>query len=100
MRVKILKSFPFSRDGITPLQAVAGRDNDIPDRLVPGLQREGYVAVTTETKVETKESERGPENLFPANEPKVQEPVPQAVIPVISQDRDDVPQRDRRRRGK
>lgn len=39
----IVKTFPFSRDGVTALTAVAGTVEDIPDDLVEGLAAEGFV---------------------------------------------------------
>ena len=93
MRVSILKSFLFSRDGITSLQAVAGSDDDIPDRLISGLQREGFVGeAPTVTVSETA-------MLFPGEAAQEQPAVPLDLSPV-TEVRDDVPQRDRRRRGK
>lgn len=46
----ILKSFPYSKDGFTTLHAVKGEVCDIPDGLVPGLTKEGYVASAGGTK--------------------------------------------------
>lgn len=46
MLVKVLRSFPYSRDGYTTLQAVKGERTDVPDHLVPGLEREGYIGGT------------------------------------------------------
>jgi hypothetical protein len=41
---KILKPFPFSEDGFTSKQAVAGETrSDVPVALQPGLEREGYI---------------------------------------------------------
>ncbi len=93
MRVSILKSFLFSRDGITSLQAVAGSADDIPDRLISGLRREGFVGETPTVTA--------PENtmLFPGEAAQEQPAAPLDLSPV-TEVRDDVPQRDRRRRGK
>lgn len=41
--VYILKSFPFSRNGIKEEQAEVNATIDIPGRLFDGLNREGYV---------------------------------------------------------
>lgn len=46
MLCKILKSFPFSRDGINSEQAGAGETMDIPEALVPGLEKGGLVQPT------------------------------------------------------
>lgn len=43
MLVEIIRPFPFSRDGVTTEQAEPGGAADIPDALVPGLTREGFV---------------------------------------------------------
>jgi hypothetical protein len=43
MDCTILKAFPFSRDGITVEDAVAGTVCDIPDLLVPGLHAARYL---------------------------------------------------------
>lgn len=43
MDCTILKAFPFSRDGITIEDAVAGTVCDIPDLLVPGLHAARYL---------------------------------------------------------
>ena len=44
---KILKSFPYSKDGIRVEQADAGSEILLPARLVQGLIEAGYVSVTT-----------------------------------------------------
>ncbi|MCF1502189.1 hypothetical protein L0F51_00220 [Afifella sp. H1R] len=44
MLCKVLKDFPFSRDGFTTVSAKAGTSPDVPDRLVAGLRREGYLS--------------------------------------------------------
>jgi hypothetical protein len=44
MLCTILKPFAFSSDGIHAEQAVVGRDMDIPDEFITGLENEGYVA--------------------------------------------------------
>ncbi len=46
MLVEVLKPFPFSRDGITEEQAVAGVPADIPENLIPGLERAKYIRQT------------------------------------------------------
>mgnify|MGYP001565855248 CR=1 FL=1 len=95
MRVKILKSFPFSRDGLTTLQAVAGSDEDIPDRLISGLQSEGFVGKDT-TRVEIPEEQLQSLSIGYAQPKNIETP----ELPMTAVGRDDVPQRDRRRRGK
>lgn len=71
MLVEIVKPFPFSRDGITEERATAGNPADIPDHLIPGLKREGYVR-------ETKALSGAPQNkVEPALENKA-EPEPKA----------------------
>lgn len=44
MLVKILKSFPYSRNGVDAVQAVEGTEADIPDPYIDGLLRERFVA--------------------------------------------------------
>ena len=95
MRVKILKSFPFSRDGLTTLQAVAGRDEDIPDRLIPGLQREGFVGKDA-ARVEIPEEQLSSLSVAYAQPKNIETP----ELPMTADGRDDAPQRDRRKRGK
>lgn len=41
----IIKTFPWSADGVTTRHARAGDEVDLPDGLVAGLVRFGYVAV-------------------------------------------------------
>lgn len=48
MRVLVLRSFPFSRDGVTSERAVADTEADIPNDLVAGLVAAGYVAAIAE----------------------------------------------------
>ncbi|WP_420584908.1 hypothetical protein [Ruegeria sp.] len=43
MRCKILKSFPFTRDGFTMEEAVEGEFEDIPADLISGLEKEKMV---------------------------------------------------------
>ena len=70
MLCDILKSFPYSLDGLKTFQASQGSQCEIPDALVPGLEREGYVApagARTESKAqsgapENKAIETAPEN--------------------------------------
>lgn len=58
----ILKTFPFSRDGVTVETAVAGGDCDIPDALAPGLRREGFLRAPGATGApENKVIEAAPE---------------------------------------
>ncbi len=76
MKVRILKSFRFSPDGFTAAKAIAGGIEDIPDDAIAGLRAAGFVAAIDE------------------NSPILITESPDA------QDRDDVPQRDRRKRGK
>ena len=95
MRVQILKSFPFSRDGLTTLQAIAGSDEDIPDRLIPGLQREGWVGKSAE-RVEIPEDQLESLSIGYEQPKNIETP----ELPMTTAGRDDVPQRDRRRRGK
>lgn len=42
-RATVLKGFPFSRTGTDTHTAVAGVDIDVPDHLVDGLAREGFI---------------------------------------------------------
>lgn len=44
MLVRALRSFPYSRDGVTALEAAAGATVDIPDLLVEGLTTGGWIA--------------------------------------------------------
>lgn len=44
MLVKILKSFPYSRNGVDTLHATEGTEADIPDPYIDGLLRERFVA--------------------------------------------------------
>lgn len=44
MLVKILKSFPFTRNGTDVVQATEGTETDIPDPYIDGLLRERFVA--------------------------------------------------------
>lgn len=60
MECMVLKSFPFSRDGVTTLQARAGETVDIPDDLVPGLTGEGYVKAA-DGMIDHKAFDRAPE---------------------------------------
>ncbi|MCG8445911.1 MAG: hypothetical protein MI753_09370 [Hyphomicrobiales bacterium] len=48
MLCKILKPFPFSRDGINAEHAKPSDQINIPDNLVPGLLKERYVTVLDE----------------------------------------------------
>lgn len=43
-KCKILKDFPFSRDGFTTEKAVKGKDVDIPVNLVRGLEEDGFLS--------------------------------------------------------
>jgi len=95
MRVPILKFFLFSRDGLTTLQAVAGSDEDIPDRLIPGLQREGFVGKDA-AHMEIPEDQLHPLSIAYAQPKNIETP----ELPMTADGRDDVPQRDRRKRGK
>jgi len=47
---KILKPFSYSQDGINAITATAGAIADIPDALVPGLEKEGYVTHSVAAK--------------------------------------------------
>lgn len=44
VKCHILKNFMFSKNGIHAQEAVAGHNVDIPDHLVPGLAKEGFVS--------------------------------------------------------
>lgn len=61
MLCDILKSFPYSLDGLKTLQASQGDQCEIPDALVPGLEREGY-AKPAGAPVEAKAQSGAPEN--------------------------------------
>ncbi len=43
MKVFALRSFSYSRDGVTAIEAAAGAESDIPDEMVDALVREGYI---------------------------------------------------------
>jgi hypothetical protein len=43
MRCIILRSFNYSLTGLDQHWASSGTEHDIPDGMVPGLEREGYV---------------------------------------------------------
>lgn len=43
MKCTILKSFPYSTDGVTHRALEVDAQEDIADRMVPGLEGEGYV---------------------------------------------------------
>lgn len=43
MTHKVLRSFPFSRDGIKIETAEAGGDVDLPEALVSGLEAAGFI---------------------------------------------------------
>ena len=59
----ILKSFTFSRDGVTPVPATVGSVADIPAELVVGLVAEGYIeAKAIEAASENKMLRAAPEN--------------------------------------
>ena len=47
MLVHIRKPFPYSRDGIDTKLAKVGETVDVPDALVPGLTKEGFVEKAT-----------------------------------------------------
>lgn len=105
MRVHILKPFPFSRDGITPLRAVAGSIDDIPDALVPGLRAGGFIGVSApEDKGPLRERAiAAPPAERQVMEPKVERSASGDVKigeggypPAALAERDDKPQRDRR----
>lgn len=62
MLCMILKSFPFSRNGVKIEDAVKDETVDIPDALVEGLEAEGFVErLGEDDKVETKVVETTPE---------------------------------------
>lgn len=70
---KILRSFPYTRDGYTQSQAVVDSVEDIPAVLVEGLEKEGYLTrmPAVEAKAvldapENKEIRTAPENKFAA----------------------------------
>ena len=44
MKVQVLKPFTYSADGIHSRSAAKGDEVDIPDALVPGLVKEGFIA--------------------------------------------------------
>jgi len=62
MRVNVIKSFPYSVDGITPIQAVAGETADIPAELVAGLASAGFIKGAEPEKYETADAGESPEN--------------------------------------
>lgn len=49
MRMRVLKGFDYSTDGITSRHLVAGSEENIREDLVDGLRVEGYVAPTRAT---------------------------------------------------
>ncbi len=59
MLCKAKKNFSFSRTGLDSVPAKVGEEHDIPDALVPGLVKEGYV---DEVKPEAKAVKAAPEN--------------------------------------
>lgn len=67
MLCDILKPFPFSRDGVNSEMATAGGQCDIPDALVPGLTREGFLRQSGGVAA--------PENKMVAAAPEVGAPV-------------------------
>ncbi|MBI1234760.1 MAG: hypothetical protein GC208_09690 [Alphaproteobacteria bacterium] len=77
MLCDILKTFPFSRDGVDSHMAKAGEQVDIPDALVPGLQRDRYVKPVGEQGNELKSQPAASENkaLGSAPENKDGDPV-------------------------
>ena len=48
MLCKILKGFPYSEDGVKTKHAEPSEQHDLPDNLVPGLVKEGYVLILDE----------------------------------------------------
>lgn len=70
---KIMKSFPYSHDGVNAEQAVKGETVDIPDNLVAGLKAAGFVNVTG--KPETKHIPEVPETGAPVEGAKPDEPI-------------------------
>ncbi|MEN0652387.1 MULTISPECIES: hypothetical protein [Hyphobacterium] len=70
MLCDILKTFPFSRDGVDSHMAKAGEQVDIPDALVPGLQRDRYVKPVGEQGDELKSQPAAPENKALGNAPE------------------------------
>ena len=59
---KILRSFPYTRDGYTQSQAVVDSVEDIPAVLVEGLEREGFLKPLRPAEGEAKEIHASPEN--------------------------------------
>ena len=51
IQCKVLRPFPFSKDGIKVEHADAGSTVLLPAHLVQGLAEAGYIAVALETKV-------------------------------------------------
>ena len=48
MLCKIEKPFGLSHDGHNSTDMEEGQQADIPDHLVPGLKREGYISILSE----------------------------------------------------
>ena len=61
MDCKILKSFPFSRDGVTTHNAATGETVDVPDHLVPGLKKEGLLEVKDAGPSQENKNQGGPD---------------------------------------
>lgn len=70
MRVLVLRSFPFSCDGVTSVQAIADTEADIPDALIAGLVAAGFVAALSVI------GEPAPELMLDDEPPVIGEPLP------------------------
>lgn len=88
MRVTVLRSFPFSRDGVKTEQAVKGEIVDLPDGMVEGLVVERFVSAILPEPALTANEARALESLPPlpaASEPGVEaatEPAPEPARPI------------------
>lgn len=62
MECRVIRAFPFSRDGITVENVEVGAIVDMPDHIVPGLIAAGYI--------EKKSMPAAPENAASAASPE------------------------------
>jgi hypothetical protein len=68
VKAKILKSFPYSGDGINIEQYEAGTEREVVAVLFPGLEREGFVQAIPLTKPDTNAQRSN--NRQPGNKPR------------------------------
>ena len=70
IRVRALRDFRWSTDGVTSRQAEQGDELELPDDLVAGLANEAYVIVEREAVEEQPPPAEEPPPLPPADEPR------------------------------